>query len=175
MQAIGFPETGEYQPFYAGYIQLVPRDRHPLEQLQQQGQTLLDLMRSLRTEQHQYAYAPGKWTIQELVLHLLDAERIFGYRALRFARADQTPLPGMDENLFVANARTHERSMSEILDEYVAVRAATIATFRGFSPEVYTNIGTANDAPISVRALLYCIAGHELHHLNIIRERYLKG
>ena len=174
MLEIGFPESNEYHPFYAGYVRQVPRDVNPLDQLSRQGPVFVDFIQGLTPAQHHYAYAPGKWTIQELVLHLIDTERIFSYRALRFAREDQSPLPGMDENHFAAHAYAHERTMPDLLEEYKAVRAATIALFRGFRPQAYTNIGIANEAPISVRALLYCIAGHELHHLQVIRERYLE-
>ena len=173
MHSIGVPNTDEYHPYYQHYVGLVPTEISIFEQLKSQGETFRQFIQSIPAEKHLYAYEAGKWTIQELVLHLLDAERIFAYRALVFARQDQTPLPGMDENLYAAHSNANDRTMTSLLAEHEAVRTGNLATFGGFSADSFMNRGTANDAQASVRALLYIIAGHELHHMNVIRERYL--
>jgi hypothetical protein len=117
-------------------------------------------------------YAPEKWSIKEVVGHLIDTERVMSYRALRIARGDQTPLASFDENAFVRHAQFDGRSTASLLDEWRSVRDASVRLFEGFSPEVNMRRGTASGAEISVRALAYIIAGHELHHRAILRERY---
>jgi len=119
-----------------------------------------------------HRYAPGKWSVKEVVGHVTDAERVFGYRALRIARADTTPMPGFDENAWVPAANFDRRSMPELVAGYQAVRAATVALFSSFDEEALTRRGTANDQEVSVRALAHIMAGHELHHMTILRERY---
>ena len=119
-----------------------------------------------------HAYAPGKWTVKEVIGHLCDAERVFAYRAMRFARADATELPGFDENAYVANANFRSRTMDDLLDEMFAVRAATLSLAKHLPESAMSNRGSANGSPVTVRALFYIIAGHERHHLGILRERY---
>lgn len=119
------------------------------------------------------AYAPGKWTLKEILGHLIDDERIFAYRALCVARLDPAALPGFDENVYVAATSFESRSMDDLLREYRAVRAATIALFESLTPEEWLRKGTVNGYVASVRGLAFHIAGHELHHLRVIRERYL--
>ena len=120
-----------------------------------------------------FAYAPGKWTIKQVVGHICDAERIFAYRALRFARGDVAPLPGFDENAWMPAARFDARPLGDLAAELDAVRRATLALLRTFDADALARRGTANNKEISVRALAYVIAGHERHHVGILRERYL--
>ena len=120
------------------------------------------------------SYAPGKWTLREVIGHLSDAERIFGYRLLRIARGDQTPLAGFDENTYVPAAGFERRPLKAVAAEFASVRDATLTLLDGMTPEALALRGTASDKPISARALVYIIAGHEKHHLGVIKERYLK-
>ena len=119
-------------------------------------------------------YASGNWTLKELIVHVTDTERIFAYRALCIARGEQAMLPGFDENTYAAASNAESRSIESIMAEYNSVRQASIALLAGLSDEVFLNMGNANNIPVSVRALAYQIAGHELHHMNIIKERYLQ-
>ena len=122
---------------------------------------------------HEFRYAEGKWTIKDIILHLIDAERIFAYRALRIARNDKTALPGFEENDYVISANANEREFESLLKEYIIVREATISLFENLSETDLLKPGTASNASVSVRGIGYCILGHELHHKNIIIERYL--
>lgn len=131
------------------------------------------LLGNLTEEQANFRYQPEKWSIKELVLHLADSERIFAYRALRFARQDKTDLSGFDENAYVPVSGASVRSLASLLQEYAAVRAATIALFSNFDAAMLNSNGTANEKMVSVRALGYAIAGHEIHHVQVIKERYL--
>jgi enterochelin esterase-like enzyme len=166
------PATGTYLPYTQAYIDLVPLDADPLVQLRQQAAELHRELASLSEAQALMRYAPGKWTPKEVLVHLADSERIFAYRALRFARADAQELPGFDENEFAVHSEANDHSMSDLLTEYHAVRAATLAFFSGLNAGQLDRAGRANGGATSVRALLYIIAGHEQHHLRILRERY---
>jgi hypothetical protein len=119
-----------------------------------------------------HAYAPGRWTVKEVIGHIADTERVMAYRALRIARGDRTPLPGFEQDPYVAVAELNDRPLPELLAELAAVRAATVALFTGIPTAAWTRMGTASDAPCSVRALAYIIAGHELHHRALLHERY---
>ena len=121
-----------------------------------------------------YRYAEGKWTIKEVLVHIIDDERIYAYRALRFARNDKTELPGFDQDPYAFYSNANVRSIESIIEEYEAVRMSTITLFNGFSDDVMLRSGVANNNEVTVRALGYHIAGHELHHLNILKNRYLK-
>jgi len=127
----------------------------------------------LTEEQALQVYAPGKWTSKQMLLHIIDTERVFAYRALRFARGDAQALAGFDENDYADNGGANARSMNDLLAEYAAVRAATLALVNSFTPEQLQQRGTANNAAVTVNALLYILPGHERHHLNVFRERYL--
>jgi DinB superfamily len=168
------PGADEHSPYYATYISLVP-DGNLIEMLQEQQQETVALLRGLSEKQALHAYAPGKWTIKEVVGHLSDGERIFCYRALRFARDDKQPLPGFEENAYVPAGRFNSRTLGDLVAEFVAVRAATVHLFRNLNETELARMGVANDNPITVRAIAYIIAGHERHHLGILRERYLKS
>ena len=166
------PAPGTYLPYTQAYIDLVPADADPLAQLRQQAAEVHRELAGLTEAQALLRYAPGKWTPKEVLMHLADSERIFAYRALRFARADAQELPGFDENEFAANSEANDRPMSDLLTEYHAVRAATLAFFSGLNGGQLDRAGRANGGATSVRAVLFIIAGHEQHHLRILRERY---
>jgi hypothetical protein len=136
---------------------------------------LLPLLKSLSDDQWNFAYAPGKWTIKALVLHLIDAERVFGYRALTFARNDQTPLPGFDENSFVENSEAGSRSSASLLEELESVIKSNDNLFLSFSDVQLDRSGKANDNPVYVYGIAYILAGHILHHKGVLEERYLKA
>ncbi len=165
------PEAGEFEPYYALYIKKVP-DGEVVSLLESQIRATTAALRRLPASKATYRYAEGKWSIGEVVGHLADVERIFAYRAMRIARADPTPIEGFDENAYVPAAQFDRRPLAELINEFEAVRAATLALFRGFPPEAWPRMGVANGKPISVRALIYIVAGHERHHLGTLRERY---
>ncbi len=166
------PEPSEYQPAYAPYVALVPGD-DLVPTLETQLVHTHPTLRQISSEKSLHRYAAGKWSIKEVLGHVIDAERIFTYRALRFARNDQTPLPGFDQDPYVAAANFDTRNWNELIEEFEHVRRSTVLFFRGLSPEQMLRSGTASQAPITVRAIGYVIAGHELHHMQILRERYL--
>jgi hypothetical protein len=165
------PRADEHAPYYSRYISLVP-DGDLVELLRDQRGETVRLLRPLSEERARFAYAPGKWTVKEVVGHLSDAERIFAYRALRFAREDAQPLTGFDENSYVPAGRFNRRTIADLVDEFEAVREATIHLFRHLDDDALARSGPANNNPISVRALAYVIAGHERHHLTLLRDRY---
>jgi hypothetical protein len=168
---IGRPAAGEHIEYYGKYIVQVQGD-DALSALASQIGDTMRILRPLDEKQALHRYAPGKWSVKETVGHLSDVERVFSYRALRFGRGDTTPLPGMDENAYAPAGRFDERPWSDLLDEYAAIRAATVALFRGFDAERLTRRGIASDNPFSVRAFAWILAGHELHHRKILIERY---
>lgn len=165
------PGGGEYGAFYAGYIGELHGD-DPLAAMANQLGTTGGMLESLSEAQGAHRYAPGKWSVRELVGHLGDTERIMSYRALRIARGDTTPLPGFDENAFVAGANFEQRTLASLVREWQAVRRATIALFAGLDAAALARVGAVNDHPMSARALAHIIAGHERHHLRVLRERY---
>ncbi|MBC8047817.1 MAG: DinB family protein [Fimbriimonadaceae bacterium] len=166
------PVVGEYPPYYLKYIERVP-DGDIIEILSTQINQNISFLKNLPPEKLNYRYAEGKWTIKQIVQHLIDGERVFSYRALRFARNDKTALPGFEENEYADEAQVDNREFSELLSEFEAVRNATLCLLKSFGDEELSRTGIANDNPISVRSICYIIAGHELHHIAIIKERYL--
>ena len=166
------PAPSEYAPFYAGYVEQVP-DGPILAVLEQQIEETLRLLGPLSDAQALHRYAPGKWSIKEVVGHLIDAERVFAYRALRFARGDATALPGFDQDPYVARAGFDEQPLDALRAALRHVRLGTLDLARSFDEQTLLRRGTASGSPISVRALLYCIAGHERHHAAVLRDRYL--
>lgn len=168
------PEDTEYLSYYSRYINLVP-EGDILTTLLRQNEATMALLRGLSESQGGFRYAPGKWSIKELVAHVSDAERIFADRALRFARADETPLPGFEENDYVRNGSFDRFQLVDIVTGFENVRRSTVSLFRLMTKEATTRRGKANNAEISVRALAWVIAGHEIHHLNVLRTRYLEG
>jgi uncharacterized damage-inducible protein DinB len=173
MQKIQKPAAGEYKDYSAAYISKVPDDGMVLQHLQTDFETIHTLVMDLPEEKLLSAYAPGKWTMKEILVHMMDTERIFAYRALRIARNDKTDLPGFEQDEYTPYLYANERSIANIMEEYGLQRKSTVALFSNFDESAFTRTGFANGAPLSVRAALYIIAGHELHHLQIIREKYL--
>jgi uncharacterized damage-inducible protein DinB len=166
------PEAREHSEYYSRYIQRVP-DGDVVALLREQLTDTVALLRDLSPERADSTYAPGKWTIKEVVGHLADTERVMAHRALRFSRDDKTDLPGFDENAYVANANFGRRTLGDLLEEFQAIRASTIQFASHLDVTEVTRSGKANGQPVSVRALIYIIAGHERHHVALIRERYL--
>jgi len=166
------PAPDEFFEYYGKYIGKVPGE-DALSALSSQIPETLGLLRPATEEQALHRYAPGKWSIKEVVGHLMDSERVFCYRALRFARADEKPLQGFDEKAWVPPGRFDARALKDLAAEFDAVRRATIALFSGLDADALARHGTANNNPITVRALAWIIAGHERHHVAILRERYL--
>ena len=166
------PEPNEYASYYEKYVSLVP-DADLVETLERQGAETLALLRGLDEEQGAHRYEAGKWSVKQLVGHVNDAERIFSYRALAIGRGDRQPLPGMDQEEYMAGVDFDARTLASLADEFESVRAATLQLLRHLSPEAWARRGTASDNEVTVRALAYIIAGHEAHHVRILRERYL--
>ncbi|OBY77621.1 hypothetical protein BBG47_20875 [Paenibacillus sp. KS1] len=166
------PLPSEYGEAFANYISQVPAGDLQ-EMLAEQLEQMTKLISNLSKEQGEYRYAPGKWSIKEVLGHIADTERVMAYRLLRIARGDQTPLPGFDEGLFMSGSTFDSMPMSELLEDYQAVRHATLTLLRGLTDEAALRTGTTNNMTISARALAYTIAGHELHHLHVLKERYL--
>jgi hypothetical protein len=168
---IARPAAGEYNPYYQKYVDLVP-DHDLLETLQRQGGETVTLLRGVSEEKSATGYAPGKWTIREVVGHLTDAERVFTYRALSFARGDAHALPSFDENAWAATSNAKHRPLEDHIDDFIAVRASTLALFRGFTPTEFERGGVASANRVTVRALAWITAGHERHHVGVLRDRY---
>ena len=166
------PVAGEYNAYYDRYISLVP-DEDVLVVLRRQLESTLDTLREIDEEQANARYAPGKWSVKEVVGHMIDGERVFAYRALRFARNDRTPLKGFEQDDYVAGGNFAERRLSDLAEEFEHVRRATLSLFGHLSAEAWRRSGVASDSLVSVRALAYIMAGHEAHHMRILRERYL--
>ena len=170
MLRIPKPRPDEHAEYYSRYIRLVGDDA--LAALRAQSASTPRLLSGLSEAQANHRYAPEKWSVKEVVGHITDAERVFSYRALRIARADTTPLPGFDENAWVPAAHFDRRSMHDLVAAYEAVRAATVALLSSLDEDALTRRGTANNQEVSVRALAHIMAGHELHHVALLRERY---
>ncbi|MEM8509713.1 MAG: DinB family protein [Bacteroidota bacterium] len=165
-------DDSEYHAYYAPYLNILG-DVELLPSLENGLEGLSVLIGGLSEKQLKFAYSHGKWTVAELLIHLFDAERVFQYRALRFGRGDTTDLPGFDQDSFVPQSRAAHRTKQDLLTEFKAIRAATIALFRSFDDESLLRIGSASGAKMSVRALGFVISGHQAHHLKILKERYL--
>ena len=173
MSNISKPGEEEYPSYYHTYINKVSNDVDLMAALKNGGSEFLAFINSIEASKLEYRYKEGKWTIKEIIIHLMDAERIFAYRALRFSRGDGTNLAGFDENEYVPNSGASERSLQSLIDEYKALRQSTIEFFRNLTLEMSLRTGIANGREISVRSLGYIIPGHEIHHMNVIKERYL--
>ncbi|HET6767329.1 MAG TPA: DinB family protein [Chitinophagaceae bacterium] len=166
------PDLSRVPEFYHGYISKAKED-DLLSALRTSTSQLFDLLKSIPVEKHDYRYADGKWTVKEVVQHMIDGERVFTYRALRFARKDDTPLPGFDENLFARTAKAENRHWNDLLDEFSALRKASEAMFASFDNEQLEAGGVASESPTYVLGIGYIVAGHVNHHCQILRERYL--
>lgn len=165
------PQADEYPAFYKGYVDTVHDD--VLAELEQQLDSFPLLLKQIAVDKAAFAYAEGKWTILELIGHVLDTERIMAYRALRIARNDKIPLAGFDENDYVANARFADRSLGSMAEEFEHLRKANLFLIKSFSETELARVGISNEKPISVKALVFIIAGHLNHHIRILKERYL--
>ncbi|MOA13713.1 DinB superfamily protein [compost metagenome] len=172
MKLIHKPES--CPPSYQRYLDLVPDDQQLIAHLQDILHETEELVSSLSEEQLLYRYSEGKWTIKDILLHLVDCERVISYRAMRVARADKTNLPVFDVNSFVEHADATSRSAESILNEMKAMRAASLALIDSFSDEALDRVGSASNLPVSARLLANHICGHHIHHLNVIKEHYLK-
>jgi len=173
--AISKPVEGEHIDYYSKYIRLVPGD-DARPALARHGGETQRLLEHVTEAQGLHRYDTGKWSVKEVIGHIADCERVFAYRALRFGRADFTPLAGFDENQYVPQSNADVRTLSSLRAELAAVRAATLALAGSFDEAALLRAGPANSHPVSVRALFWIIAGHELHHVGLLRERYgLKG
>jgi len=168
------PAKSEYAEFYSPYMEILPEDGSGLIELLE---TSLDdcrsLLAGLSREQEEYRYAAGKWSIRELLQHLIDSERVFAYRALRFSRGDRKDLPGFDENLYVENCRAGGRSLDTLLEEFELMRRSNIMMFGSMDAAALERQGSVDGNQLSVRALGFICCGHLLHHLKVIQERYL--
>jgi uncharacterized damage-inducible protein DinB len=159
-------------PFYKGYVKLVEQP-DVLQAMRISGYRTMELIHSIPESKVDHRYADGKWSIREVLCHLIDAERIFAYRALRFARNDRTPLAGFDEKEYASQLNAGSRSLRQIGDEMQHLRSSSVDLFESFNEEMLKRKGTANSNELSVVALGFIIAGHETHHCKILRERYL--
>lgn len=161
----------EYNPYYQTYIDKTTD--FPLKLgLPANFEKVLYFLNNIPPDKHEYRYSPEKWSVKEVVQHMMDTERIFAYRALRIARQDQTPLPGFDQDEYVSPSKANKRTLESLLSEYKAIRYSTDTLFNSFDDEMLMSTGTASKSPISVRALGFIIIGHENHHCAVMRERY---
>lgn len=165
------PDASEYAPFYAGYVARVP-EADILEVLSAQAAGIAELARSVGATRERHRYAEGKWSVREVLGHVIDAERVFGLRAFCFSRGEQAPLPGFDENQYVGAAACHDVPLAELAAEFCAVRGANLLFLRRLSEAGWGRVGTASGHPVSVRALAWIMAGHPRHHQAVLRERY---
>lgn len=166
------PDPAEFAEYYGRYIAAVP-DGSILASLESQRAEVASLLASIPEEKEGFRYAPGKWSIREVVGHVTDGERVFSCRALAFARGDEGPLPTFDENGYAAESGADVRSLAELAAELDTVRGATLSLFRGFGDEAWSRTGVASGYEFTVRSLAWIICGHAEHHMNILRDRYL--
>ena len=162
----------EYNPFYQTYINALG-NVDLMNELRQGKKDFLSLVQHLPDDKLRFAYAEGKWSLAEALVHMIDTERIFQYRALRFARNDKTDLPGFEQDDYVPNSNARSRTKNDLMEEYTAVRDSTITLFKSFDQDMLKRVGKANGFPMSVGALGFIINGHQAHHIRIINERYL--
>lgn len=168
---IGRPEPGEYAPYYDRYISLVTGN-DILGTLESQRRQMMLLLSGCGESDGDFRYAPDKWTAKEVLGHVCDTERIFAYRALRISRGDRTPIEGFEQDDYIRNGPFAHRPLAEIIEDYIAVRRATITLFRNLDEQAWLRRGIANNNEVSVRAIAYTVAGHELHHRRILEEKY---
>jgi len=165
------PRTGDNNPYYDRYISLIGDD-DIIEVLKAQRKTSKKFLKTFTEKQGNYAYADGKWSVKEVLGHVIDTERIMAYRALAFARGEKQTLPGFEQDDYVAESNFNNRSLDDLINEFLKARESNIILFKNFDEEILNRRGIANEAEITVLALIYIIAGHEKHHMKILRERY---
>jgi hypothetical protein len=168
------PEPGEYAAYYEKYISLVPGN-DVASALEAQRLQTMQLFAGRSERDGNFRYAADKWTVKDVVGHILDSERIFVYRALRIARGDQTPMEGFEQDDYVRGGGFNGRTIASLAEEFAVVRSASLALFRSLNKDAWLRRGTANKNEVSVRALAYITAGHELHHRQILEERYFSA
>jgi uncharacterized damage-inducible protein DinB len=173
MKLIAKPQAGEYPPYAIMYIQLLPDDGLLLKHLRDAIERSLTFYRAIPSEKLDAPHKAGEWTIKEILLHVIDDERIYAYRALRAARNDKTELPGFDQDAYVPTSDAHSRSLDSLLEEFVTLRLATLSLFENLPDDAWERSTIANGHSVTVRALAYHLAGHELHHIESIKENYL--
>lgn len=166
------PETSEFFEYYNTYVSLVPGDS-AMSILDAQPDELRHIFSSIPEDKGNFAYGEGKWTIKEVLSHLIDGERIFAYRILRISRGDKTPIEGFEQDGYIENSNANNRTFADLLSEFDLQRRSNMLMLRNISDENSKLVGTASDKPVSVRALAYIAAGHVTHHMNILKERYL--
>lgn len=166
------PNLQNVPPFYHGYLALVKTDEL-LPALDAYKDALMPVLRALPADKWDYRYEEGKWSIKEMVQHMIDTDRIFAYRALAIARGEKAPLPGFDENAYAAASEAGQRSPASLMDEMAAVQLSVVMLFTSFSEQQLVAAGTANGRPIDVNAIGFITVGHTLHHLAVLQERYL--
>ena len=166
------PNQNEYAPYYQQFIKDVPQIEI-LEYLKQQLDETVKLFSGVSEEKASFRYAADKWSVKEVLGHIMDGERIFAYRALCISRGEKNSLPGFEQNDYVANANFDKLKLADIVEEFAALRKSNLKMFGNFSEEMWTRRGAANKNEVTVRAIAYILAGHAMHHLNVIRERYL--
>ena len=165
--------SSEYHPYYGPYI-LALGDVSLADALHQSLESISNLFDQISEEKLNFSYADGKWTVAEVLVHLMDAERVFQYRALRFARNDSTELQGFDQDLYVPESGANQRSKEQILEEFLSIRKSSVSLFQSLGKTELLRLGKANGASMSVRALGFVICGHQAHHFKILKERYLQ-
>lgn len=168
------PQPDEYAPYYGRYISLVQGD-DILDTLDQQRRQTMMLLCGRDDEEGDFRYAPDKWNAKEVLGHVCDTERIFAYRALRFSRGDATPIEGFEQDDYVKNGPFAQRPLADLVEDFIGVRRATLSLLRNLDEAAWLRRGSANKNEVSVRALAYIIAGHELHHRRILEEKYFAG
>lgn len=169
---ISKPQPGEYSPMAAGYVAKVPSGPI-LDILEYLRDSTYSFFSRMTEEQANYAYEPGKWTIKEVLAHMIDTERVFSFRAFCFSRGEQQPLPGFSQDDYMRHANIDHRTIQDLAEEFKAVRTSTLYVYNSLTDEQAMLIGNASNHPVSVRALVYMTAGHELHHLDILKQRYI--
>ncbi|MFT5914836.1 MAG: hypothetical protein ACJAWV_001097 [Flammeovirgaceae bacterium] len=167
------PNAGEYPPYFKSFIDTT-KEEEVVPALKSSGINLVNILFGMSEELSSYRYEPKKWSIKQLLGHIVDTEMVFQFRAMSFARGEKAALPGFDHDLYVKNSNAEELPLAHLLKQFEATRNATILLFEGFTEEMLNTKGNANGFEISLRALGFIIAGHQQHHLNIIKERYLK-
>ncbi len=165
------PKSGDYSPHYDTYVQLI-HDDNVLKILEEQLSSSLKFFKSVPAAKENYSYAEGKWSVKEVLGHIIDTERVFAYRALCFARGEEQPLPGFEQDDYMLAANFSKRKFSDLIEEFQKVREANILMFKGFDETAIDRRGIASGNPITVNALMFIIAGHEKHHVNILKSKY---
>ena len=165
------PQTGEYAPYYETYISKVP-EGDIIAVLEKQHKEMTDFLENIQKDKSNFSYAPGKWSVKEVIGHINDVERVFGYRALRISRKDETPIPGFEQDDYVANSNLKNIPIGDSIKEFSFLRQGNLMMFKSFADEMWLNKGIASNNNVTVRAIAYIIAGHADHHIGVLKEKY---